>query len=65
MTHDHPAAKEQAKLPTPARPVRHNEWTGAKMVAFLKELAATPSRAAWGWQWDLRSTEPFRPDVRN
>jgi hypothetical protein len=43
MTHDHPAAKEQAKLPTPARPVRHNEWTRARMVAFLKELAACQS----------------------
>jgi hypothetical protein len=59
MTHDHPAVlrdgsspgseppqderQEPAKLPTPHRPVRHNEWTRAKMVAFLKELAASQS----------------------
>lgn len=29
------------KVPAPARPPRHNEWTRAKMVAFLRELAAS------------------------
>lgn len=46
-TRPHPAPEasdaEPAKLPTPRRPVRHNEWTRAKMVAFLKELAASQS----------------------
>lgn len=29
--------------PPPRRPPRHNEWTRAKMAAFLRELAATQS----------------------
>lgn len=49
MTDPHPAATaspaEPAKLPSPHRPVRHNEWTRAKMVAFLRELAASQSVA--------------------
>lgn len=34
---------EPVKFPTPKRPVRHNEWTRAKMAAFLRELAASQS----------------------
>ncbi|WP_126173974.1 hypothetical protein [Altericroceibacterium xinjiangense] len=32
-----------SELPTPARKPRHNEWTRAKMVLFLRELAASQS----------------------
>ena len=31
------------QTPPPKRPPRHNEWTRAKMVAFLRELAASQS----------------------
>ena len=36
------------QLPNPKRPPRHHEWTAVRMVAFLRELAATlsVSRAA-------------------
>jgi hypothetical protein len=47
MTQTHPAPRasdtEPAKLPTPHRPERHDEWNRAKMVTFLKELAACQS----------------------
>jgi len=33
------------KLPAPVRAPRHNEWTRAKMVLFLRELAATQNVA--------------------
>ena len=33
-------------LAAPPRPERHNQWTRARMVAFLRELAATQSVAA-------------------
>ncbi len=37
-----PAAATHAPVPAPrARPPRHNEWTRAKMAAFLRELAAS------------------------
>src|SRR5688572_16928776 len=32
-----------SKFPSPKRPPRHDEWTRPKMVAFLRELAATQS----------------------
>ena len=35
-----PSSPEPTKLPVPRRRVRHNEWTRAKMVGFLRELAA-------------------------
>ena len=38
-----PAAGGVGKLPTPARTVRHNEWTRARMAGFLRELAASQS----------------------
>lgn len=37
--------RAHAKLPTPRRTPRHNEWTRAKMAAFLRELAASQSVA--------------------
>lgn len=36
---------EWLELASRARPPRHNEWTRAKMVAFLRELAASQSVA--------------------
>ena len=35
-----------SKMPTPAAPPRYDGWTRAKMVAFLRELAATQSVSA-------------------
>ena len=36
---------EGGKMPHPRRTPHHNEWTRAKMVAFLRELAASQSVA--------------------
>ena len=38
-------APETATLPTPSGAARHNEWSRPKMVAFLRELAASQSVA--------------------
>ncbi len=40
-----PVVNHPASLPAKSRPARHNEWTRAKMVTFLRELAATQSVA--------------------
>ena len=41
--HGFRAAAGKMPPPNPARPPRHDEWTPAKMVAFLRELAASQS----------------------
>lgn len=38
-----PPPAEPAKLPDPPRKPRHGDWTKPKMVAFLRELAASQS----------------------
>lgn len=35
--------RQGGKMPSPARAVRHNGWTRAKMAGFLRELAASQS----------------------
>lgn len=41
-----PSPEGVGEVVAPPRPERHNQWTRAKMVAFLRELAATQSVAA-------------------
>ena len=41
-----PSPEGVGEVVVPPRPERHNQWTRAKMVAFLRELAATQSVAA-------------------